>query len=303
MKKRSLDALLKSRDILVVPGAYDAFSARLITQQGFPAVYLTGFGTTASLLARPDLGFITLTEMCLVVRNICQAIDVPLIADSESGFGNALNVARAVREYEQAGAAAIHLEDQVVPKRYAGNGLPQVVPVEEHVAKIKLAVKSRTRDDFLIIGRTDCLESLGLDEAIRRGNAYRDAGADIVFVHGISTRMELRDVGRAVRGPKLVNYSALSLSAQHSPPSIADLQNWGYSIVIFAIEPLFAAVKGLNDMARTLAKHGSARQMRALMAEKRDIDDVLDVQSFQGIEASYLPRLGRTDIGGGRKCC
>ena len=179
MKKRSLASLLKSRDILVVPGAYDVFSARLIAQQGFPAVYLTGAGTTASLLGRPDLGFITLTEMCLVVRNICQAIDVPLIADGESGFGNAMNVARTMREYEQAGAAAIHLEDQFVPKRYAGNDAAQIVPVDEHVAKIKLAVKSRTRDDFLIIGRTDCVQSLGLDEAIRRGNAYHDAGADI----------------------------------------------------------------------------------------------------------------------------
>jgi 2-methylisocitrate lyase-like PEP mutase family enzyme len=282
--------LLKSRGVIVAPGAYDAFSARLIARQGFPAVYLTGYGTTASLLGLPDLGLISLTEMCLVVRNVCHAIEVPLIADAEAGFGNAVNVPRTVREYEKAGAAAIHLEDQIVPKRFAGSTAPQVVPLEEHAAKIRLAVRSRTRDDFLIIGRTDCVQSLGLGEAIRRGNAYREAGADIVFVHGIATRKELREVGRAVRGPKLVNYSALSLSAQPSPPSIADLHRWGYAIVIFAIEPLFAAAKGLSDMLRTLAAHGSARRVRLRMAGKGDVEDALDVARFQGLEASYLAR-------------
>lgn len=298
MKHRDLSSLLKSRTVIVAPGAYDAFSARLIARHGFPAVYLTGYGTTASLLARPDIGFITLNDMCGVVRSICQVIDVPLIADAESGFGNAVNLVRTVREFEQAGASAIHLEDQLVPKRNAGSSWPQVVPCDEHASRIRLAVKSRRRSGFLIIGRTDCIQSLGLDEAIRRGNAYRDAGADIIFIHGIASPEELREVGRAVRGPKLVNYSALSLSTDPAPPSVAKLHSLGYSIVIFAIEPLFAAVKGLSAMVETLATGGSADSIRARMAGRTYVEEALAVSDYKALEASYLPPLGQVQDGG-----
>jgi 2-methylisocitrate lyase-like PEP mutase family enzyme len=290
MKTRTLSSLLKSGKTIVAPGAYDAFSARLIADQGFPAVYLTGYGTTASLLARPDIGFITLNDMCTVVRNICNVIDVPLIADAESGFGNAVNLARTVREYEQAGASAIHLEDQVVPKRDGDSLTPAVVPCDEHASRIRCAVKCRRSSDFLIIGRTDCIQGLGLAEAIRRGNEYRKAGADIIFIHGIATREELRAVGKAVRGPKLVNYSALSLGGDPSPATIAELQAMGYAIVIFAIEPLFAAVKGMVSLLEVLSGKGSAQEMRDLMAAKDVVEQTVDASSYRALEASYLPR-------------
>jgi 2-methylisocitrate lyase-like PEP mutase family enzyme len=291
MKKRTLPSLLKSGAIVVAPGAYDAFSARLIAEQGFPAVYLTGYGTTASLLARPDIGFVTLNDMCTVVRNICNVIDVPLIADAESGFGNAVNLARTVREYEQAGAAAIHLEDQIVPKRHGDSPTPPVVPSDEHAARIRCAVKCRRSNDFLIIGRTDCIQGLGLDEAIRRGNEYRKAGADIIFIHGIATREELRAVGKAVRGPKLVNYSALSLSNDPSPPTVAELHAMGYAIVIFAIEPMFAAVKGMVSLLKVLSGKGSGQEMRALMAGKDLVEQTVNASAYKALEASYLPTL------------
>jgi 2-methylisocitrate lyase-like PEP mutase family enzyme len=294
MKSRDLPSLLKSGKMVVAPGAYDAFSARMIAGHGFPAVYLTGYGTTASLMARPDIGFLTLNDMCGVVRNICQAIDIPLIADAESGFGNAVNLVRTVREYEQAGAAAIHLEDQIVPKRNADSPTPQVVPWEEHASKIRLAVKSRRSSDFLIIGRTDCIQGMGLDEAIRRGNAYRKAGADIIFIHGIASRKELVEVGKKVNGPKLVNYSALSLSDEPTPPSVAELHALGYSIVIFAIEPLFAAVKGLSSMIDILKRGGSAEQIRTCMIGKDLVEETLGASSYQALEASYLPPLDRS---------
>ena len=290
MKKRTLASLLKSGTSIVAPGAYDAFSARLIAEQGFPAVYLTGYGTTASLLARPDIGFVTLNDMCTVVRNICNVIDVPLIADAESGFGNAVNLARTVREYEQAGAAAIHLEDQIVPKKYGDSRVPEVVPSDEHAARIRCAVKCRQSSDFLIIGRTDCIQALGLDEAIRRGNEYSKAGADIIFIHGIATREELRAVGKAVRGPKLVNYSALSLSIDPSPPTVAELHAMGYAIVILAIEPLFAAVKGMLSMMEVLTRKGSAQEMRACMAGKDLVEQTVNAAAYKALEASYLPK-------------
>jgi len=294
-RRSDLKALLARRTLIVAPGAYDALSARMIAAHGFPAIYLTGYGTTASLLGRPDIGFITLPDLCGVVRAICQTIDVPVIADAESGFGNAVNLTRTVREYEMAGAAAIHLEDQVVPKRYGGQETPQVVPAEEHAARIRLAVRTRRSDRFLIIGRTDCLPRLGLTEAIRRGNQYRAAGADIVFVHGISTPEELREVGKEVRGPKLVNYSALTLSSQDAPPSFGDLRRWGYSIVILAIEPLFAAARAANGALAALlrcAKEGvsPAGDLRALMMPKGEFEAFLAPQDYRGLEDAHLPR-------------
>jgi 2,3-dimethylmalate lyase len=297
VKKANLAALLKRKKIVVAPGAWDALSARLIARHGFPAVYLTGYGTTASLLARPDIGFVTLSDMCGVVRNIANAIDVPLIADAESGFGNAVNITRVVREYEQAGAAAIHLEDQVVPKRFGGEDTPQVVPAEEHAAKIRIAVKSRRSPDFLIIGRTDCVERLGLDEAVRRGNAYRKAGADIIFVHGIKTAEEIREVGRAVRGPKLVNYSALTLSGHAAPPTVQDLENWGYSIAIFAIEVLFSAAGAARRALQTIAEgvrtgDGVVEALRPSMMGKSDLESLLDAAAYREMEEVFLPAAG-----------
>jgi 2-methylisocitrate lyase-like PEP mutase family enzyme len=295
VKKRDLGALLKKGKIVIAPGAWDALSARFIARHGFPAVYLTGYGATASLLARPDIGLVTLSDMCGVVRNICNAIDVPLIADAESGFGNAVNLTRVVREYEQAGAAAIHLEDQVVPKKYGGEHTPPVVPCEDHAAKIRIAVRSRRSDDFLIIGRTDCLERFGLDEAIRRGNAYRKAGADIIFVHGIRTPMELREIGRAIRGPKLVNYSALTLSGHADLPTVSDLEKWGYSIVIYAIEVLFSAARALRSALQIITegvrtKDGAAFALRSGMMAKSDFEDFLDTGTYRELEDAFLPR-------------
>jgi len=300
-RPKDLSSLLRSRRIIVAPGAYDAFSARMIEHYGFPAVYLTGYGTTASRLARPDIGFITLNDMCSTVRGICQVVRVPLIADAESGFGNAVNLVRTVREYERAGAAAIHLEDQIVPKRHAGSAVPEVVPCEEHAARIRLAVRSRSSRRFLIIGRTDCIQALGLEEAIRRGNAYREAGADIIFVHGISTRDELRQVGRRVRGPKLVNYSALTLSDDPAPLELSELESLGFSIVIVAIEPLFAAAKGMAAMLDALRKKGPVASIRAGMQGKKEFEDVLGAASYRDLEDAYLPRIREDGARGGNK--
>jgi 2-methylisocitrate lyase-like PEP mutase family enzyme len=291
MKKMDLPSLLKQKKPIVAPGAYDAFSASLIDKGGFPAVYLTGYGVTASHLGRPDIGFLTLNDMCATVRAITQVIAAPLIADCESGFGNAVNLTRTVREYEMAGAAAIHLEDQLVPKKWSGTSLPQVGPADEHAAKIRLALKCRTSNRFLIIGRTDCIQSLGLKEAIRRGNLYRDAGADIIFVHGIATPKELREVGRGVRGPKLVNYSALTLSGDAAPPTVAELHSWGYSIIIFAIEPLFAAVKGMQAMLSALSAGADAGVLRSCMQPKAEVEKVVNVAGYHKLEEEYLPRM------------
>src|SRR3954470_10598746 len=172
---------LASGDPVVAPGAYDALSARLIEQAGFAAVYMTGFGASASLLGRPDVGLLSFAEMVDHARRLVQSVTVPVIADADDGYGNHLNVMRTIREYEAAGVAALHIEDQVAPKRCGHMAGKQVIPEGEMVEKVRAAVQAR-RGDLLIIARTDARAVEGLDAALDRARAYRDAGADALFI-------------------------------------------------------------------------------------------------------------------------
>src|SRR5438105_10796446 len=192
-----LRELLAGPDMLVVPGAYDALSARLIAQAGFPAVYMTGFGTAASVLGQPDVGLLTMSEMVSRAAALAAVVgDRPLIADADTGYGNPINVRRTVREYERAGVAAIHIEDQVWPKKCGHMEGKQVIPVDEMVQKIRAAVDARQDPDFVIISRTDANAVYGLEDALRRGRAYREAGADVIF---IEAPRSIEEVARSAR--------------------------------------------------------------------------------------------------------
>src|SRR3954463_4191949 len=177
----TLRELLRNPEPVVAPGAYDAMSARLVEQAGFPAVYMTGFGASASLLGRPDVGLLSFGEMVDQARRLVQAVHVPVIADADDGYGNHLNVLRTVREYEAAGVAALHIEDQVAPKRCGHMAGKAVIPRGEMVEKVRAAVAART-GDLLLIARTDARAPHGLEEALARAQAYKDAGADMLFV-------------------------------------------------------------------------------------------------------------------------
>src|SRR5438045_6789201 len=181
-RRADLRRLVEAKHGLVVPGAYDGVSARLVQQAGFPAVYMTGYGTAASRLGLPDLGFAGLAEMADHARNIAAVVDIPLIADADTGYGNALNVRRTVQTYEAAGVAALHIEDQVAPKRCGHLSGHQVVPLAEFAGKIRAAVEARRDPDLLIIARTDAISAADFEEALRRGEAAARAGADVLFV-------------------------------------------------------------------------------------------------------------------------
>ena len=199
--------MVRGHEPILAPGAYDALTARLIEQAGFPAVYMTGFGTSASLLGRPDVGLLTMSQMVDNARRIVQAVDVPVIADADTGYGNPLNVIRTVQEYELAGVSAIHMEDQVTPKKCGHMENKQVIAATEMIEKIQAAVEARRSDDFLIIARTDARAVEGLDSAVRRARAYREAGADILFIEAPQNEEEVALVARAFPGvPLLFNY-------------------------------------------------------------------------------------------------
>ncbi len=237
-----LRAMLKQDGMIVAPGAYDCITARTIAQAGFSAVYMTGAGTAATL-GYPDYGLVTMSEMADNAGRIAAAVDVPVIADADTGYGNELNATRTVREYERRGVAGLHIEDQGFPKKCGHLDNKVIVPLDEYLAKVRAAVAARQNPDFLIIARTDSRAVLGLEEAIRRANAALAAGADMAFVEAPQTVEEVATVPKLVKGPCLFNNVWRGKS-----PDIAfdDAQRMGYKVTIVP-GMLFKAVIGVCD--------------------------------------------------------
>lgn len=241
--RRRLHELVERKQGLVVPGAYDCVSARLVERAGFQAVYMTGYGTSASRLGLPDLGFAGLAEMADHARNMASAVSIPLIADADTGYGNALNVHRTVRMYETAGVAALHLEDQVLPKRCGHLAGKQVVPLEEFAQKIRAAVEARTDPDLLIIARTDAIAVTGFDDALRRSEAAVQAGADILFVEAPTSEQQIETVARTFDTPLLFNYAPGGRSPLLPFKRLRELE---YAVILLPVDTLFVAVKAIQ---------------------------------------------------------
>jgi 2-methylisocitrate lyase-like PEP mutase family enzyme len=224
-----LRALIERPEILIAPGAYDPFVARCIEAAGFEAVYMTGAGVSHVRLGQPDLGLLTFTEMADQAGRIADAVELPVFADADTGYGNALNVMRTVRAYERAGLAGLHIEDQELPKRCGHFDDKRVVGLGEMVGKIKAALDARVNDDFVIIARTDARTALGLDEALERAHAFEDAGADVIFVESPLSEDELALIGKSLSKPLLANM----VESGKTPILPAErLQELGFSLVI-----------------------------------------------------------------------
>ncbi|MFN0027319.1 MAG: oxaloacetate decarboxylase, partial [Acidimicrobiales bacterium] len=224
---------------LLAAGAYDALSARLVELAGFEAVYMTGFGASASLLGRPDVGLLSGTEMAAHAARLCAAVGVPVIADADTGYGNPLNVIRTVQDYERAGVAALHLEDQASPKKCGHLAGKVLVPAAEHAARIRAACAARTDPDLVIIARTDARAVEGLGPALDRARRYADAGADVLFVEAPQTLEEIAEVARVLGGyPLLFNW----VEGGRTPPvSLEQLRSFGFRVVIFPVSTLLSA--------------------------------------------------------------
>ena len=243
-KRQTLRTMVNQKRGLVAPGAYDGVSARLIERAGFEAVYMTGNGTSASRLGLPDFGFAGLGEMTDQARNLALTIDLPLIADADTGYGNALNVRRTVQAYEAAGVAALHIEDQALPKRCGLLDGKEVVAVTEFAQKIRAAVEARTDPDLLIIARTDAIAVNGFEDAMRRAEAAALAGADLLFIQGPETVGQVQTIAGGFDLPLLYNFTPAS-----GQPliSITGLRELGFALIILPLQPLLiaaAAVEG-----------------------------------------------------------
>jgi 2-methylisocitrate lyase-like PEP mutase family enzyme len=247
-KTTQLKRLLHERKLLQAPGAYDVLSARIIEMAGFDAVYMTGYGTSASVLGQPDVGLLTASEMAERLRNIVAAVSVPVIVDGDTGFGNPLNVTRTVQLYEQAGAAAIQLEDQVFPKRCGHMLGRRVIPTAEMIQKIKAACEARRDKDFVVIARTDARTNHGIEEALKRGKAYAEAGADVLFDESPESVAELEQINKAFPNtPTLANM----IEGGRTPFLPAQqLEALGFAVALYPTGPLYVAVKAVKAILK-----------------------------------------------------
>jgi 2-methylisocitrate lyase-like PEP mutase family enzyme len=248
-----LRELLRGPGIIRSLGAHDVFTARLVESAGLETVFIGGFGTSASMLGLPDVGFITLTEMADAVRRMAQRVAIPVVADGDTGHGDLHNVVRTVREFERAGAAGILLEDQVAPKRCGHFQGKQVIPAAEMVLKLRAALDARRDKDFIIVARTDARAVEGIDGAIARANQYGAAGADVCFIEAPESRAELERIPRDVKYPLLVNM----LSGGVTPIlTVDELGRLGYKIVVCPIESLLVTATAVQRLIQALLTRG-----------------------------------------------
>lgn len=279
-----LRARLEQRTILIVPGVVDALSARLAQEAGFPAIYLTGAGLANAQFGLPDLGLIGLAEVTAHTARIAEAVDVPLIVDADTGYGNALNVRRTVRELERAGAAALQLEDQVSPKRCGHFAGKEVIPRDEMVQKIRAAVEARRDPDTVIIGRTDALALEGIEGAIARARAYRAAGADVIFVEAPLSRDHLARLPKEIDAPLLVN----QVEGGRTPLlSAQELEALGFRIALYANTLLRVALFAVRDALATLAADGSSDRLRERMLDWDERQRLAGLHEWLALERRY----------------
>lgn len=280
-----LRALLAGPEIILAPGAYDALSARLIEAAGFPAVYMTGFGTSASLLGRPDVGLLTMPEMVDNARRIVEAVNVPVIADADTGYGNPINVIRTVREYERAGVAAIHIEDQVAPKKCGHMEGKHVIPCDEMEEKLRAAVAARRSPDFTIIARTDARAVEGLERALDRARRYHQAGADVLFVEAPQSEEEIEAIARALPDvPLLFNWAE---GGKTPPVDLQHLQTWGFRIAIFPISALLAATQAIREALAHIKQAGTPLPIIERLPRFNEFTDFIGLPEIRELEQRF----------------
>ncbi len=288
--RRLLRELLHGKEIIVVPGAYDALSAKLIEQAGFPAVYVSGAAVSASFLGAPDIGLLTFSEMLTHAQRIVQAVRIPVIIDADTGYGNAINVIRTVREFERIGAAAIQIEDQIFPKRCGHLEGKHVISMAEMIGKIRAAIYARTDPDFLLIARTDARDVYGLDEAIRRGRAYYEAGADVVFIEAPEGEEEVIRIAESLADiPLLIN---LGGGGKTPMLPVARLKALGYKIVIYPGDLQRVVIKAMQDVLAHLREKGDLTGIasRAVTFEERF--HLLGLDEIRRLEERFLMEDG-----------
>jgi methylisocitrate lyase len=284
MKAKRLRDLLKEPGLVRAPGAFDAWSARLVEKAGFPVAYMTGYGASASVLGRPDIGLMTMSETVAQARNMAAAVDIPIIGDGDTGYGGILNVVRTVQEFETAGVAGLQLEDQIFPKRCGHMEGKQLIPQNEMTAKIKAAANARRSEAFVIVARTDARAVTGLQDAIARARAYADAGADVMFVEAPQTVEEMAEIAGAIKLPLIANM----VEKGKTPFLTADeLEKIGYKMAIYPVSTLYAATKAMMGLLRRLKEDGTTKNCLEDMVGFEEFNELIGAEKMRALEKKF----------------
>lgn len=275
---------LATKKLILAPGAPDPLSAKIISQQQFGAVYMTGFGATASRLGMPDIGLMTQTEMLDHARNFVRASTVPVIADADTGYGGIANLHRTIEEYVTSGVAAIHLEDQQLPKRCGQRSGVKVIDAQENALRIKSAIAARRNHDMMVIARTDAINVLGIEEAVNRAKLYQDVGADLVFVDGIKRIADVEYVARHVTGPKVVSIVDGNETTQLTS---TDLEQLGFSIALYPLTALFSAINAVQQHLSVLKHTGSVQDVQDKLITYKAYEELINSAFFDTLDHDF----------------
>jgi 2,3-dimethylmalate lyase len=278
----TLRGLLSSESVIVAPGCHDALGAKLIARAGFPAVYMSGNATTASLIGSPDLALLGMAEMVNRARQIALSVELPLICDADTGYGGVYNVFRTVREYEAAGVAAIHIEDQVFPKRCAAMSGVSLASRKDAEDRVKVALESRKNRDFLIIARTDARPAVGIEEAWHRGERFAEIGADMIYIEGLQSRQEIEETARRFHGiPLFLNV------LEEWPWTLIptqELGQMGFRIVIFCLSATLLYARTMQEYLEILRADGNTKRLIPRMMTLHDYENLLGMEEMKTME-------------------
>ena len=283
-KGNLIRSLLMEKGQLVMPGVYDALSAKIAKRAGFELVFITGYSLSATLLGEPDFGLLTQTEVVNAAQRICAVVDVPVIVDADTGYGNAINVVRTVQDLIRAGAAGIFLEDQVWPKRCGHMKGKQVVPLDEQLSKLRAAIEAKQPNDLFIVARTDARQAHGLQEAINRGIAFKETGADAVFIEAPESKDEMKEIARQVPGPLVANMLERGVTPLMAPAELKDL---GFDLIVWPLAPLYSTAKSLNEVYTTLRRDGSTLTMLDRLMPFDEFNEIVGLNGKYALDARY----------------
>jgi carboxyvinyl-carboxyphosphonate phosphorylmutase len=283
----SLSKLLsRQNDILVMPGVYDALTAKIAEHVGFEAIFQTGYGTSASLLALPDFGFLSITETVENARRITRAVDIPLIVDVDTGYGNPLTVSKLVDDLQRIGVSGIFLEDQVWPKRCGHMVGKEVINSQEYVQKLKAAIDAKKKDsDFIIVARTDAMAPLGIEEALKRGKLYREMGADLVFVEAPRSLDDMKKIAKQIDAPLVANMIEEGITPNLTSNELLEM---GYKIALFPLSGLYSSSFAIFETFKTLKETGTTKSLKHKMMRFKEFNKLVNLDKYMNMENKYV---------------
>jgi len=283
-KAELVHQFLKQRGQLIMPGVYDALSAKIASRTGFEVIFITGYSLAATLLGEPDFGLLTQTEVIAASQRICSVVDTPVIVDADTGYGNALNVIRTVHDLRRAGAAGMFLEDQVWPKRCGHMKGKQVIPLDEQLKKLKAAIAAKDGKPFFIVARTDSRQALGLNEAITRGIAFKEAGADAVFIEAPESKEEMKEIARHVPRPLVANMLERGVTPLMGPE---ELKSLGFELIVWPLAPLYGVAQTLTEIYGTLRRQGSTETILDRLMPFNQFNEIVGLEEKYALDAKY----------------